>query len=217
MRIVCFRILKSLDEIGYQRLSDRLSPNLWTKEKILENASHYTSRKIWQIQNRSAYTQAKNFGDLFFQACCRHMVYSRPKSYNVKKPKSEPFRKTNRPSPNYWNPERIWENSRSYTSKTDWQAGDSGAYHACKKYGDLFFKKCTEHMIIPKKERKYIPISDRKPNNYWNAETILESAKKYSSKKEWKDAESSAYNKCRKNYTEAFFEKCTEHMVRQYK
>ena len=78
-----------------------------------------------------------------------------------------------------WTKEAILEDAKKYQSKIEWKKNSSGYYSAIKKG---FLKEASAHMS------SYI-----KPTVKWTKEAILEDAKKYRSKIEWKK-NSNGYN-----------------------
>lgn len=80
----------------------------------------------------------------------------------------------------YWdNYEHCYEEAKKYKSRRRFLKGCSGAYNKALKNGWLEDYTWFEEM--------------KKPNGYWNQETCLEEAKKYSSKKEFKEKANGAY------------------------
>ena len=80
----------------------------------------------------------------------------------------------------YWdNYEHCYEEAKKYKSRRRFLKGCSGAYNKALKNGWLEDYTWFKEM--------------KKPNGYWNQETCLEEAKKYSSKKEFKEKANGAY------------------------
>ena len=80
----------------------------------------------------------------------------------------------------YWDDyEHCYEEAKKYKNRRRFQKGCNGAYNKTLKNGWLEDYTWFEEV--------------KKPNGYWNKETCLEEAKKYSSKKEFKEKANGAY------------------------
>jgi len=80
----------------------------------------------------------------------------------------------------YWDDyEHCYEEAKKYKNRRRFQKGCNGAYNKALKNGWLEDYTWFEEV--------------KKPNGYWNKETCLEEAKKYSSKKEFKEKANGAY------------------------
>ena len=200
--------------------------NYWTKEKCIESAKKYKSKKEWRENDTNAYLKALKYK--WFDDCIKHMIV------NVK---------------NTWNKEKCIESARKYETYKEWRKNESGAIVAAHKNG--WYEECTVHMIrlirepLTKEEciesaKKYKTRNEWRKNEggaynaarkngwfeecithmkekiqkktygYWTKEKCIESAKKYKTRNEWKLNENWAYDVARKK---SWFEECTAHMI----
>jgi len=178
----------------------------WTKEKCLEEAKKYTTKRDWKKLSQSSYEVARQTD--WYGECISHMKELVP--------------------PNgYWNnKERCIEDAKKYKRIVDWaKNGGNSAIKNAKKNG--WFDECTAHMVVRKtkphgywnKERvlevaltcgskqewsytclgSYTFASrkgwlndickhmDSQINNvYWTKERCIEDAKKYKTKNQWR-------------------------------
>lgn len=112
-----------------------------------------------------------------------------------------------------WTPERILESAKKYNTKSEWQKENKGAYKAAnklKKTNPDIYVKATEHM----KDGVQVYWDN---NRKWTPEAILESAKKYNTKIDWANAESSAYQIAKRSSNKQLFQEATAHMHEQIK
>ena len=84
-----------------------------------------------------------------------------------------------------WNYETCYIEARKYHSRTEFSQNNPGAYDAARRNGWL-----NEYTFFETK---------RKPKVYWNRETCFDEAKKYKSRIEFKENNSSAYRAALKN------------------
>lgn len=196
----------------------------WTKEKCIENALEYKTRKEWERNGRSSYDAARKNG--WYEECCRHMIRQHiiwtekmclesASKYNTrnewKKNDDNAYQAArkngwcnecvnhmifkNKPY-GYWTKERCIESALKCKTRKEWQKLDNGAYNAARKNGWL--NECTNHMII-----KY------KPNGYWNKDNCVESAQKFDKIINWQLGEKTAYHSALRNN---WMKECTAHM-----
>jgi hypothetical protein len=218
----------------YDECTAHMAPNknkpkgYWTKERCIEDALRYSSRKEWSSQ--SSYNAAKKNG--WVEECASHMVkkiniwkdkerclevakrhgsirqwqLNHSTSYSMAK-KNGWFDEciahmvpTKHPS-RYWTKERCMEDALRYSNKTEWLKQNAKCYQAANRNGWL--KECTVHMI-----------GLRKPKGYWTLERCMEEAKKYASRKEWGLKSGGSYFYARYN---KWVEECTTHMKKNGK
>lgn len=90
--------------------------------------------------------------------------------------------------------------AKKYKSKSEWQLNEVGAYESAKNNG--WFEEATNHMPVRMTNKSKLK---------WTRKTVINSAKKFSSKKEWHKKFSGAYESAKKN---GWFEEATAHMKR---
>lgn len=95
-----------------------------------------------------------------------------------------------------WTLEELIQESKKYKTISEWAKLGKGSYSAASKNGWL--EELTAH--IPRAI---------KPNVYWTKDRILEDAKKYRSRSEWRKNSSSATTMAKKN---GWFEEAASHM-----
>ena len=202
-----------------------MNRNCWTKEKCIESALKYQRRIDWMKNDNNAYNAARKNG--WLNDCTTHMLEIRilwTKEKCIEDAKKftrivdwgkNSYGAVHAARKNGWFDECIehmirikinWtkemciESALKYKMKKDWEFNENGAYSAARR--NNWFDECTEHMISP-----YKPY---KPKNYWTKEKCIESAKKYKSKKEWRENDTNAYLKALKY---KWFDDCIKHMI----
>lgn len=101
-----------------------------------------------------------------------------------------------------WSDLDLIEDAKKFATRTAWQLGSPG--YGCARYrGKNFFEKCCQHMP---------PGSHQKYTN----EELLNIAKKYKVKSEWKNNDNSTYIIAH-NRGKEFYKKCTAHMPKRKK
>jgi hypothetical protein len=95
-----------------------------------------------------------------------------------------------------WTFEDIQNESKKYKTITEWVRLGKGSYSAASKAGWL--ADLTLHMTRA-----------IKPNGYWTKELVIEDAKKYSARSEWRKKSSSAATMAQRN---GWYEEATAHM-----
>jgi len=73
-----------------------------------------------------------------------------------------------------WTKERVFEESKKYTSRSEFKKGNSRAYTLARKNNWL------NEMIW------FEPSQKMKPNGYWTKERVFEESKKYDVEKHYK-------------------------------
>jgi len=142
----------------------------WTKERCIEDAKKYKTRKEWE-EAGSGYNTARNHG--WLEECCMHMKILRlPKGY--------------------WTKERCVEDAKKCKTRNEWKKKKPSGYSASIKNGCL--EECCKHM-----NNRSASSSNHKPKGYWTKERCIEDAKKYKTRKEWQKKSSSAYGSAFKN------------------
>ena len=88
----------------------------WTKERCIEEAKKYKTRKSFQKECRGGYAAA--YRNKWLDEICSHM--ERPNPHN-----------------SYWTIEKCHEEALKYTTRKDFQKDSCGAYNAAKRMGVL--------------------------------------------------------------------------------
>jgi len=101
----------------------------------------------------------------------------------------------------YWNITTLTESAKRFNTVSEWSKADMGAYIASRKLG--LFKEVTIHMLSHAE-------SISKGRTIWTKEACLESAKKYKTRIEWEQKDSTAYIAARRH---GWFNECTDHMI----
>jgi very-short-patch-repair endonuclease len=96
----------------------------------------------------------------------------------------------------YWTKERVFEEAKKYSYLTEWVKAGGGSYTVAKR--NEWLTEACSHMQSPKV-----------PMGYWTKERLIEDAKKYSSRVEWKKANGSAYATAGSN---KWLDLCCAHM-----
>lgn len=204
----------------------------WTKERCIEDASKYNTKKEWCKKSSGVYKiSAKN---KWIDECCVNMIEIRKKK-------------------GYWTKERCIEDSKNYSTKKEWKNNNEGAYIRAIKFGWMnecishmslgLYKpsgywtkeKCRENALTYSKKGVWMRKSSRsyavarengwieefsrhmetihKPHGYWALERCKEDALIYKTRKEWMK-NSNGYAMAQKN---GWLEECTLHMKRTSK
>jgi hypothetical protein len=199
----------------------------WTKERCMEEARKYTTKKDWGRAGKGSY--AKSILNDWFDECVAHMIP------NKNKPKG------------YWTKERCMEDALNYSSRNEWNDNSNSSYNAAKKNG--WIEECATHMIkkinIWKDKERCLEVAKRhdsirqwqlnhstsyimarkngwfdeciahmvsikKPSGYWTKERCMEDALKYSTKTEWLKKNAKCYQAARRN---GWVKECSLHMI----
>jgi alpha-N-acetylglucosamine transferase len=101
-----------------------LKPNgYWTKERCIEDALNYKTRKEWTKQNSGAYDSA--YSNNWLDECCNHMTQ---------------FRKSN----GYWTKEKCLEEALKYNTIKEWLLNSKNSYQAAHK--NKWLEECCKHV-----------------------------------------------------------------------
>lgn len=149
---------KWLDEMVWLKPKPRKKK--YTKEVVFEVSKSFTSRSEFCKKNLRAYLIAlKN-------KWIDEMVWLKPKKRKL-------------PEVVKWTKENVFNESKKYTSRVDFQNGNRSAYDVAWK------NKWLDEMVwlIPK----------LKPRGYWNKERVFEESKKYSTIFDFKTNSKTAY------------------------
>ncbi|MDE5855889.1 MAG: GIY-YIG nuclease family protein, partial [Anaeroplasmataceae bacterium] len=84
-----------------------------------------------------------------------------------------------------WNKERVFEESKKYSSRSDFNKNSSRAYQIALQNNWL--------------DQMTWLITKNKPSGYWTVERVFEESKKYQSRSEFKQKSSAAFDKARDN------------------
>lgn len=98
----------------------------WTREKIIESARRFSTRKGWQKGDPSAYHTCWGRGWLNEHDITGHMV--------------RVYRDLDRP--------KLIESAKRFSTRNEWVKGDASAYHTCWKRGWLDDPDITGHMVV---------------------------------------------------------------------
>lgn len=190
----------------------------WTKERCMEDAKNHNSKYQWRKANSSAYGIALK--KKWLDECCAHMTQlqdQKPAGYWTKERcmesaskhdnRNEWYRansgavaaarknewydecvahmKSSSQNPSgYWNDkEKCMEEARKYNRRSHWLKGSGASYNSAYRNG--WMDECCEHMLKNVKVHK----EDE-------AEFLTRIANKYTSRKEWYEADPKNYIKC---------------------
>lgn len=146
-------------------LKDKHKPhNYWTKEKVFEESHKYSNKKDFENKAKTAFLKAMSNGWLPL------MTWLKPL----------PLGKISK-----WTREAIIEESKKYTSRTEFAINSPTAYqHACED------KTIFKEMPWIKEKKK--------PNGYWDVkEHVLEEGKKYRNRKAFSERAYTAWRKAK--------------------
>lgn len=196
----------------------------WTKEKCIEEAKRYKTKKEWQENSEASYTRAHK--NKWIDECCEHMLS--PKKLTLEDCKNNAlnyikkhdwmnnsrafYSKASREGwidlccqhmtnkevkdPGYWTKERCVEEAKRYKTKIEWYKNSQSSYAIAGKRKWMHY--CTGHMIETKKI-----------NGYWTKERCIEDALKYKTIKDWMNNSFTSYSKSCRN---KWILECTSHM-----
>lgn len=197
----------------------------WTKPECIESAKRFMSKTEWKNGDLTAYQSANRNG--WLDECCSHMKILRrnawtkeeciadAKKYHTKKEWNQSSSAAQIAAKNgwldeccahmiklqtpkgYWTLERCKASASIFSTKSAWERGDQRAYQAACKKGWL--NQCCGHMQQLKK-----------PNGYWSLERCIESASKFTIRKEWEKNCPSAYAAATSN---GWHNICSRHML----
>ena len=96
-----------------------------------------------------------------------------------------------------WTYEELVSEAQKFKSLKEWRTESKSSYSAATKKGVL--DALTQHMV------RLI-----KPNGYWTKERVIEDAKNYNSRSEWRNKSSAAATMAKRN---GWYEEATSHML----
>ena len=134
----------------------------WTKERVFKESKKYTSRKEFRKENSSAYSVAER--NRWLEEMPWLIIHCKPNGY--------------------WTKERVFEESKKYSTVKEFKDKCGSAYNVARKEGWL-------------EEMNWLTLST-KPNGYWTKERVFEESKKYSSREEFRKGCSSAHTVAQK-------------------
>lgn len=146
-------------------LKDKHKPhNYWTKEKVFEESHKYSNKKDFENKAKTAFLKAMSNGWLPL------MTWLKPL----------PLGKISK-----WTREAIIEESKKYTSRTEFAINSPTAYqHACED------KTIFKEMPWIKEKKK--------PDGYWDVkEHVMEEGKKYRNRKAFSEGAYTAWKKAK--------------------
>ncbi|AGB06850.1 hypothetical protein [Vibrio phage VH7D] len=100
-----------------------------------------------------------------------------------------------------WNLETLQEDASKYNSRSEWEKRSRSAYYIAQKRGLL--DECCAHMTRLKR-----------PNGFWNLETLKEDASVYKTRNEWRTKSSNAYSAAKRL---GLIDECCGHMPKRAK
>ncbi|MDB9982737.1 GIY-YIG nuclease family protein [Gammaproteobacteria bacterium] len=156
--------MKSANEIEKNK-KEAIYNNL-TKDQIIELTKKYVDRKNFRLNEKIAYSKAKDFGWI------EEIFVNMPK------------KKTGRVSK--WDIDLIRKEASKYSKKSEFGKRSSQAYKIALK--NHWLEDVCSHMAD-----KNNFSNDKKPNNYWSIERLRKEASKYDTRKEFKNCAASAY------------------------
>ena len=175
----------------------------WTKESVLEDSKKYRSRSSWQKRSSGAYDASRNLN--CFKEATSHMPESISKRWDKEKiledskkytTKGEWMKKSlsaYKAAQNHgclseatshmpknlqhkWTKEKIFSDALSFDCRSKWfESGSYASARLRKIDGDV-----SDHMVAT-------GLWKEKPTS-WTEESILEDAKKYTSRREWRES-----------------------------
>ena len=198
----------------------------WTKDKVLDSAKKEKHKVRWKENEPGAYAAAMNGG--YLKEAVAHMEVLNPKgkwsnkkdvladakkfkyrhdwqdssvgAYEAAKNNGwfeEAVAHMTRPDMTQkWTKGAVKKEAKKYKFKSDFNNNAVGAYEAAKNKG--WFDEVTAHMG----NKKAIPIK-------WNKKAVLDDAKKYKKKSQWKKNSPGAYGASHKG---GFYKEATSHM-----
>lgn len=227
------RKLNILDQICKDNNWEKYIPRtkrkngFWTKDKCIEEAKKYKTRKEWSDKDGASYDFAKR--NSWFEECTKHMPkYDVINDYTKEMCVVVALKYIRRvdwknsidnkyyvvacqnnwidecckhmDSLNNWKIfENVFNSAKQYKTISEWTKNNGAAYASAKKNGWL--TECTKHMVSPKGK--------------WNNKKLcLLEAQKYNNIKLWQKSSSGSYFASKRN---GWFEECTAHMKKRGK
>lgn len=152
----------------------------------MADASQYQRRGEWSKKSPNAYSSAARNG--WLEKCCSHM----PKPKNSKKRR-----------PLKWHKEACQNDAKRFSSRSEWQRQSNSAYNSAKN--NKWLDECCAHMALQKRGSTVSkPISQ-----YWDLDSCMKEAKKYTSISEWDKQSGASYKAALRNN---WVDKCIAHM-----
>jgi predicted GIY-YIG superfamily endonuclease len=99
----------------------------------------------------------------------------------------------------YWTKERLYAEALKYKTVSEWKKNNLTSYTLARKRG--YLRDCKNHMVCARGWH---------PHGFWTRKKCLESAKKYSTIKEWFTQDPRAYYAAHKH---KLIKDCTSHMA----
>jgi len=154
-----------LDEMTWIK-GKRKPSNYWTRERVFEESHKYTNKKDFEANAKTAFQKAIQNGWL------------KEMPWLIQLPLGPV---------SIWTREKIIEESKKYTSRTEFAKKSSTAYrHACEEI--------TIFMEMP------WLVEKKKPNGWWNIkERVMKEGKKYQSRIAFANGSYSAWKSAKKN------------------
>ncbi len=214
------------ENFGWERI--KKESGYWTKEKCIESARCFNTRSEWYDGCKSSSTAARRNG--WIEECCAHMeIKVKPNGYwTLELCKTEALRyigrfdwqkghassyskaknngwldecclhMTRKNKPNgYWTLELCKTEALKHKYASDWERACSGSYASAR--ANNWYKECITHM------GKKI-----KPKFYWTKEKVLEEARNYQYKEDWKKNSYGSHSSARRN---GWYLECVTHMI----
>jgi hypothetical protein len=97
----------------------------------------------------------------------------------------------------YWTKQRVMQEAEKYSYLTEWINSEQSSYSTAKRNGWL--KEACAHMVSPKKAM-----------GFWTRENLIDDAKKYLTKSQWKKNNASAYATA---VSKGLLDVCSAHMT----
>ena len=168
---VCSHMPKRREQPKMYRLISKPSRQpKWNYFTMKAEAERYTTRTQFAQGSSGAYDQARLEGCL--DDICEHMEVLK----------------------RHWDEESVTEVAKTYDTKTEFAQLAGGAYHWARQFGIL--DKICSHMKGRKVEDEYKyygEAPDPKEIVMWSEDAIRTEAKKYSTRREFQDAQPEAY------------------------
>ena len=154
-----------LEEATAHLIREIATPGSWNKNEIIQSNAEFTTLNEWRKKDSKSYSAAQRLNLLNDIDVIGHLE----KNIVVNKK---------------WTKDIVLKESKKYASVSDWKKNSSGSYKAARSEG--YFEEASSHMETPKQIPK------------WTAENILNEAKKYKTKKEWRENSGGSYSAAQK-------------------
>tara|TARA_Y100001973_G_C5199890_1_gene336819 strand:- start:741 stop:2930 length:2190 start_codon:yes stop_codon:yes gene_type:complete len=202
----------------------------WTLEECLESARRYRTKNDWSNGDQNAYSAAwRNKADGWFARCVAHMEPSRrnwtleeclesARQYDTREAWRKGDRKAHyaaysrkeegwfeqcvahmKPTRKQWTFEECLKSARQYDTRRAWKKGDHRAFFTAYSRKDKgWLEQCIAHMKPARKQ--------------WTLEECLESARRYDTRKSWREGDYRAYYAAYYRKEKGWLEQCVAHM-----